>query len=102
MLAVCGVPLLASCVAEAPASRWHAHNHAAVPAGRIPNMHPFCQLPVTVQQPKCAVPIICGLGWRCHVLASHLVGMHRSHHPESTASHQNCEVNLDWAASVLG
>lgn len=28
--------------------------------------------------------------------------MLRSYHPEQTRSHQNSEVNLDWAASVLG
>ena len=26
----------------------------------------------------------------------------RSYHAEWTASHQNCEVNLHWAPSVLG
>ena len=31
-----------------------------------------------------------------------LVDMLRSYHPEKTRSHQNSEVNLDWAASVLG
>ena len=31
-----------------------------------------------------------------------LDGMLRSYHPEKTRSHQNSEVNLDWAASVLG
>jgi hypothetical protein len=31
-----------------------------------------------------------------------LHGMLRSYHPEKTRSHQNSEVNLDWAASVLG
>ena len=30
------------------------------------------------------------------------VGMLRSFHPEKTPSHQNWEVNLDWAVSVLG
>ena len=29
-------------------------------------------------------------------------GMLRSFHPEKTPSHQNWEVNLDWAVSVLG
>ena len=28
--------------------------------------------------------------------------MLRSFHPEKTPSHQNWEVNLDWAVSVLG
>ena len=28
--------------------------------------------------------------------------MLRSYHPEKTRSHQNSEVNLDWATPVLG
>ncbi len=40
--------------------------------------------------------------WRYMYGARGCWGMLRSFHPEKTPSHQNWEVNLDWAVSVLG